>query len=173
MPVSIELETHFSGKLSNRFTAFCVMSAFLLSFPTVAFAQSWSREGAGTFIYQRDVPTRPAQVVGEPAPPAQVILSGPDSPFDAVMHLAPLTDLEAGAINGQPPSGIGLLLPDAPAAGTNPQDVVAYANALATSVATATQGSVAETVNQTTALLNNTTSMIGNVLGSLPTPGGL
>jgi hypothetical protein len=103
-----------------------------------------------------------------------VILSGPDSPFDAVMHIAaPLTDLEAGAINGQPPAGIGILLPGAPAAGTDPQDVVAYAGALAASVTTATQGSVAETVNQTTALLNNTTSMISNVLSKLPTPGGL
>lgn len=135
-------------------------------------AEPWDRENAGVFIYQREVPTQPAQVVGEPAPPDQVILSGPDSPFDTVMRVAePLSDFEAGSINGHVSGGMNIALPGAPPASTDPQDVVGYAAAMASSVATATQGSVVETVNQTTALLNSTTSTITNVLGKLPTSG--
>lgn len=150
--------------------AFGVLGALALS--SGAWAEPWDRENAGVFIYQRDVPTQPAQVVGEPAPPDQLILSGPDSPFDTIMHIAePLTDFEAGAINGQAPGALNIAMPGAPPASTDPQDVVGYAAAMASSVATATQGSVVETVNQTTALLNSTTSTITNVLGKLPTPG--
>jgi hypothetical protein len=82
-----------------------------------------------------------------------------------------LSDLEAGAITGQAPNGLNILLPDAPPSGTDPQNVVGYAGALASSVALAAQGTVAQTVTQTTALLNDTTAAITSVLGKLPAPG--
>jgi hypothetical protein len=170
----------FEGFMTRKFMRYSSHAATILyipalslSLPVSSFAQSWDKESAGVFIFQRDVPTRAAQVVGEQAPPDQVVLTGPDSPFDAVMHIRePLSDLEAGAISGQAPTGLDILLPGTPAAGTNPQDVLGYGGALASSVASATQGTVAQTVGQTTALLNDTTAAITSVLGKLPAPGG-
>lgn len=172
MPRIQGIMTPVRNRFGNCIVTSTVFSAFIFIFPQVSAAQSWSRDDAGVFIYQRDVPTQPAQVVGEPATPDKVILSGPDSPFDSLMHLnGALSDLEIGAISGQAPTGLALLLPDAPPVGTDPKDVVAYTSSLAATVTSATQGTVLDTVNQTTALLNNTTAMISNVLGKLPTPG--
>lgn len=172
MPLSQTFSTPNHRVFLNRFARSAILGSLFLLPSTHAIAQTWDRNNPGVFIYQRDVPTQPAQVVGEPAPPDQVILSGPDSPFDSVMHIgSALSDLEAGAISAQLPATLDLILPGAPPSSTDPQDMVGYAGALASTVTTATQGSVTETVNQTTALLNSTTAMIGNVLGKLPTPG--
>lgn len=172
MPLNKGIMTPVRNIFGNSIAISAVFVSSLLIFPQPSFAQSWSRDDAGVFIYQRDVPTQPAQVVGEPAPPDKVILSGPDSPFDSLMHLnSALSDLEIGAISGQAPSGLAMLLPDAPPSGADPQAVVAYTNSLAATVTAATQSTVVDTVNQTTALLNNTTAMISNVLSKLPTPG--
>jgi hypothetical protein len=172
MPFHEGFMTHSRAINSKSVVAGSVFAISIFFLTNSSFAQSWGREDSGAFIYQRDVPTRPAQVVGEPAAPAQVILSGPDSAFDAVMHIKePLSDLEAGAITGQAPTGLAILLPGAPASGADPQDVVGYTGMLASSVASATQGMVAQTVTQTTALLNDTTAAITSVLGKLPTPG--
>lgn len=140
--------------------------------PTSSLAQNWDRESAGTFIYQRDVPTQPAQIVGEAAPAAQVVLTGPDSPFDAIMHLRePLSDLEAGAISGQASMGLHPLLPAAPSSGTDPQDIVGYSGGLAAAVTSATQGTLAQTVTQATGILTDATTAITSAIGKLPAPG--
>lgn len=144
-----------------------VVAGSLFSQP--AASQAWTRDNAGIFIYQRDVPTQPAQIVGEQAPPDKVILSGPDSPFDPIANIgATLTDLEAGQISGQPPAMFDAQLPQAPPSTTDAQGMVGYATSLASSVSTATQNTVMNTVNQVTAALNSTTSSITSALSSLP-----
>lgn len=172
-PIS-EIRTRVRSIDSCRILFYAISASFVFVIPQNSFAQSWDRDTAGTFIYQRDVPTQPAQVVGEPAPPDKIILSGPDSPFDAVMGVgSALTDMEAGAISAQLPNALGIVMPATPGSDTDPKAMVGFAETLASNVVNATQGTVAATVNQTTALLGSVTSTITNALGKLPMPGGL
>lgn len=148
--------------------AFGVFIAATL-FTRPASSQSWTRDNAGVFIYQRDVPTQPAQIIGEPAPPDKVVLSGPDSPFDPVANIGKtLTDLEVGQITGQSPAMFNVQLPQTPPANTDPQGMVGYVTALTSSVSAATQNTVTDTVNQVTSALNSTTSSITSALSHLP-----
>jgi hypothetical protein len=167
--ISVRFLREFVGpSLFVQFGAVVTVSAFIHP----AAAEPWSRENAGIFIYQRDVPTQPAQIVGEPAPPDQVILSGPDSPFDPIANIGgTLTDLEAGQITGQSPAIFEAQVPQAPPSSTDPQGMVGYATSLASSVSMATQNTVVDTVNQVTSALNSTTSSITSALSGLPSAG--
>lgn len=83
--------------------------AALCPFPTdMAIAAAAGSSGSpGVFIYSRDVPTQPAQIFGEPAPPDQIILSGEGSPWEhALDPISIISDDEARIINA--PLGIAL-----------------------------------------------------------------
>lgn len=159
--------------LNSKYAIVVVALPFaIISVTENCFAQTWDKSSQATFIYQREVPTRPAQIDGVPAAPSEVILSGPDSPFDAVMHLRePLSDLEAGAINGQAPTGLDILLPGAPSSGTDPQAIAGYAGSLSGAVTSAVTGTLAQTVTQTTGILTDATTAITGAISKLPTPG--
>lgn len=74
-----------------------VLAASLLFISSPTHAESGA--GQGVIIYSRPVPSQPAQVRGEPAPPGQVVLSGPGSAWDsAAVGLETLTDGEAAQI---------------------------------------------------------------------------
>ena len=56
---------------------------------------------SGAFIYQRDVPPRPAEGPDVPAPPDYVVLGGKAELFSA-MGLSPLSDTETSQISAEP-----------------------------------------------------------------------
>ncbi|PLK26990.1 hypothetical protein [Novosphingobium sp. TH158] len=49
-------------------------------------------------IYSRDVPSQPAQIRGEPAPPDQIVLAGKGSVWDSADPAQIISDSEAAAV---------------------------------------------------------------------------
>ena len=72
--------------------AFAVVSA------TPVLAQQSERDvPAGSFIFQRDVPTRAAEDPGEPGKPEYVVLGGKDAVFGA-LGIRPMSDAEQAQV---------------------------------------------------------------------------
>ena len=64
----------------------------------------------GVLIYSRPVPTQPAQFRGEPAPPDQVALTGPDSAWgNSATALEVISDSEAALIGSPLARGLAVL----------------------------------------------------------------
>lgn len=97
----------YSRANSCAFRSFKYLSLFI-SLPMSSL--SYAGPAQGVLIYSRPVPTQPAQVRGEPAPPDQVVLAGPGSSWgDSVGPLTVMSDSEAALIGSPLEKGLAPL----------------------------------------------------------------